>query len=75
MNKEQELAKNQLRRALIACRRSGLGVYIWDGNVKVCPQPEGRDHERWDDDPTHVCEEIGADVTPDGLDCDGGAGC
>ena len=70
MTPKQNQAAEALRKALMMCKRAGLGVYIWDGTPMVCPQPDGREDSRWDDRPSVVCTSIAVK----GLDCDGGAG-
>ena len=74
MNKEREKAADALERALRRCQSVGLGVYIYDGNVLVFPQPEGRDHPEWDGNVFMLCDEIGRTLYVPKLDCDGGAG-
>ena len=75
MTLEQIAAAAALKRALVKCANASLGVYVYDGGIKTCPQPEGRAHPEWDDRPASVCEELGQSLQVKGLDCDGGAGC
>ncbi|MDA8375875.1 MAG: hypothetical protein M0Z50_02135 [Planctomycetia bacterium] len=70
LNSAQEKAAASLRKALMACSRAHLGVYIWDGTPMVCPQPDGCDNTMWDDNPASLCTYIAVK----GLDCDGGVG-
>lgn len=70
LNSAQTAAADALRKALIACARAGLGVYIWDGTPMVCPQPDGRDDPMWDQHAASLCTCV---VVPR-LDCDGGSG-
>ena len=74
MTEEQSKAAQKLNRALKTCMDVELAVYIWDANVYVCPQPEGSRHDDFDHAPADTCDDIGLNVTPPGLDCDGGAG-
>ena len=74
MNPNQKKAANGLERALKRCRDAGLGVYAFDANIFVCPQPEGREHPLWDHNSLAVCDDLGRVMYVYGLDSDGGAG-
>lgn len=54
----------KLMSALKYCARANLGVYCYDSNIFVCPQPEGRNYSL-------LGEEL---LIVPRLDCDGGAG-
>jgi hypothetical protein len=75
MTEEQEKAARAVERALKKCAAANLGVYVYDGSVQVCPQPDGRHNPEWDHHPSRVCDEIGESLHVPNLDCDGGAGC
>jgi len=75
MSPKQEAAAKLLETALKACAEAKLGVYIFDSNVYVCPQPAGHNHPEWTNGGASVCEEIGKGFYIPRLICDGGAGC
>lgn len=81
MTPDQIAAARSLHRALKKCAETSLGVYVFDGTVSVCPQPDGRDDPRWSGaggrdcgDSLIVIDDIGMSLYVDNLDCDGGAG-
>jgi hypothetical protein len=69
-----EQAANSLRRALVKVAKAQLKLRVFDGRVYVAPDyvelwPNG-DHGS----PIDILDAQGWDVTPAGLDADGGAG-
>lgn len=74
MTKDQIAAAKSLHKALKKCAAASLGVYAFDGNIYVCPQPDGREHTAWDDAPLDAIVDLGMSLNVPDLDADGGAG-
>jgi len=72
MTPGQNAAAKKLEDALKACASAKLGVYIFDGDIMVCPT--GLKDQRWFDRPAEVCDELGKSFFIPGLVCDGGEG-
>lgn len=74
MNVAQHSAAVSLQRALRVVKRAHLALRVFDGHVYVVPEDTNLWPDGPDGDVIAILETHGAEVSPAGLDADGGAG-
>lgn len=74
MTKDQEDALASVRRALKKAHKAGLGLWVYESKALMGPMPDMYQHPTWEHDPFASFDDLGAQVSPIGMTCDGGSG-